>query len=684
MTENDNPSGDGPADPGDDAPVGGDAPATPEPATPEPATPEPATSEPVAQEPPITQRAPEPAITQRSPAPEPTLRYPVPPAVAAEAAPPVAVPPIVPPGQPTAPPAPPAPAGYGYPTAAHQAPPVAPQAPAGYGYPAPGYQVPPAGGGYPHPGQPAGYPTAPPVAPMAPPAPPAGGGYVPPGYPTAPPVAPAGYPGAAVPAAHQAPGYPAAPPYAPVAGPPSGGTYYPPAYAPPPSGQGRRVTNDSGGRRALLAVAVVLAVLAGGFAVVNLRATPSGAASPEAAVEQFFDAIGDEDLIGVLEMLDPGERSVLVPFVRRLSSELDRLELTSGLDPDDVDGVDIEVEGLRVVPQELGPGVAEVAVTAGSFRIATQPEAVPVGDVLRDIVEANGGEIDIPREQDQTSVTGQDGLFLVTTETDGRWHLSLGFTIAEYARRDAGLELPDLAGGVEPQGAPSPEAAVEAFADAAAGLDLERMISLLPPDEMRALQVYAPLFLEDAQADVDDFREEEEFEMSVDELDVETNDIDGGTRVIPTGGTITVRDETGESTISYEDGCLEVTGAAESDFADDFGESRVCTDELAGSGSDLSDEDEAELAELGALFAAFEPGVVTVERNGAWFVDPLRTVGDLGIQVFEGIEREDLEEGGILYRLFTGELFDAGFGYPGYDDTEIPYDECDVWDEDEC
>jgi hypothetical protein len=440
------------------------------------------------------------------------------------------------------------------------------------------------------------------------------------------------------------------------------------------------VVNDGGGRKALLAVAVVLAVLAGGFAVVNLRATPSGAASPEAAVEKFFDAVSDEDLIGVLEMLDPGERSVMVPFVQRLASELDRLEITDGLDPDDVNGLDIEVEGLEVVPQELGPGVAEVAVTGGSFRIATQPEAVPVGDVLRDIVEANGGEIDIPREQDQASVSDEDGLFLVTTETNGRWHLSLGFTIAEYARRDAGLDLPDLAGGVEPQGAPSAEAAVSEFVDAAAGLDLERMISLLPPDEMRALQVYAPLFLEDAQADVEDFREDEEFDLTVDELDLETSDIDGGTRVIPTGGTITVRDYTGESTVSYRDGCLEVTGAAEEDFEDDFGDTRVCTDELAGSGSGLSEEDEAEIAELGALFADFEPGVVAVERNGAWYVDPLRTVGDLGTQVLAGIDREDLEEGGILYRLFTGELFDSSFVLPEYEEYDIPTDGCEIWD----
>ena len=424
---------------------------------------------------------------------------------------------------------------------------------------------------------------------------------------------------------------------------------------------------------------MVLAVLAGGFAVVNLSAgDESGATTPEGAVEKFFDALGDEDLVGVLEVLDPGERDVLVPFVRRLASELDRLGL-SDVDPDSVGGIDLEIDGLQVAAQELGPGVAEVAVNGGVISFATEPDSVPVGDVLRDIVEANGGEIDVAQEQDQESFGPDDGVFLVTTESGGRWHLNLGFTIAEYARRDAGLELPDLDGGVAPQGAASPEEAVRELVDAATALDLERMISLLPPDEMHALQVYAPLFLEEAQEDADDFRYEEDFDVTVDSLELDTTSIDGGTRVIPTAGSMTLHGEDGDSTIAYAVGCVEVSGAAAEEFEDDFGAGQVCTEDFEPTGSGLSEEDRADLEALGALFEGFEPGVVVVERGGEWFVDPLRTVGDLGFQVFDGIEREDLEEGGILYRLFTGDMFDSGFVYDDYSD--FTGDECDVFDE---
>ena len=529
-------------------------------------------------------------------------------------------------------------------------PPPPPPAPPGYT---------PAG-----PTQPDGHPQGPPTTPF-PPAPPTQG-YPPAGYPQAPPTQ--AYPSAL--------GYPQGPPSQPG---------YPAAYPQPfPSGQPQRVVSGDGGRKALLAVAMVLALLAGGFAIVNLSAgSQTGATTPEGAVEQLFDSIDDEDLIGVLEVLDPGERDLMVPFVRRLASELARLEITSDMDLENVPGLDLEVEGLQLGSQELADGIAEVTITGGVIRFATEPEAVPVGEVLQDIVEANGGRIEVPRQQDQAPLGGE-GMFLVATENGGRWHLSLAFTIAEYARRDAGHELPDLTAGVTPQGAASAEDAVREFVDAATALDLERMISLLPPDEMRALQAYAPLFLEEAQEDADEFRYDEDFDVTVDNLELDTTPVGNSTRVVPTAGTFTMDGDDGETTVSYADGCIEVSGAMAPDFVDEFGESEVCSDELAATSTESMDEDdEAELRALGELFAGFEPGVMVVEREGKFYVDPLRTVGDLAFQAFEGIEAEDLQEGGILYRLFTGELFDSGFDYypgPDYSDLSDPTDGCDVWD----
>jgi hypothetical protein len=447
--------------------------------------------------------------------------------------------------------------------------------------------------------------------------------------------------------------------------------------------QPRRVTRDGGSRAVLLLLVTVLAVLAGSFAVVNLRAGgQTGAASPDEAAEKFFDALSGEDLIGVLEMLDPAERDVMLPFVQRLESDLSRLGITTDMSLDDVPGFDLEVEGLEVSSTSLTPGMAEITITGGVLRSRTEPGSVPIGEVLRDLIEANGGEVDIPATEDQAQLDEDAEFFFVATETDERWHLSLFFTIAEYARRDAGYALPDLGAGVAPQGAASPEDAVRQFIDAAAAMDLEGMIALLPPDQMRALHVYSPLFLEDAQTDIEEFRAEEGLNITVDGLEFDTSSVQGGTRVVPTAGSVTVDDYESQTTVSYRDGCVEVSGDEAADFEDEFGTTRVCPDDIGDLG-DLSEEEEADLREIGELFADFEPGVVVVERDGAFYVDPLGSFTDLVFQMFQGVEREDLEEGGILYRLFTGDLF-GWDDYEDYDDYESDLEVCDPSEEEDC
>jgi hypothetical protein len=404
-------------------------------------------------------------------------------------------------------------------------------------------------------------------------------------------------------------------------------------------------------------VVAVFAVAAGAFAAVNLAAGGrTGAASPEAAVEQFFGALADEDLIGMLEVLDTGERDVLIAFVSQLESDLSRLGITEDVDLGDVPGIDFEVEGLQVSSVELTTGLSEVTIDAGWLSYRTEPESVPIGEVLRDLIEANDGEVDIREERDQADLGQTEDFFLVAVESGGRWHLSLSFTIAEYARRDAGLEVPSLDAGVVPQGGSDPEDAVRQFVDAAADLDLERMIALLPPDEMRALQAYAPLFLEDAQADLEQFRLEEGFSMSIDELELEADSVEGATRVVPTAGSLSLDTYDGDLTVSYRDGCTEFAGELAADVEEELGDDQVCFDDVDELDLGISDEAAAELRELGSLIADFRAGVVVVERDGAYYVDPLRTVSDLLLQAFAGIERSDLEEGGILYRLFTGEL----------------------------
>ena len=80
----------------------------------------------------------------------------------------------------------------------------------------------------------------------------------------------------------------------------------------PTSGRSRPAAVRGDG--SAVAVAGVVALLAAAFGVASL-AQGDGAASAEGAVEDLFDAIADEDAIGVMQAITPAERSVLRPAV---------------------------------------------------------------------------------------------------------------------------------------------------------------------------------------------------------------------------------------------------------------------------------------------------------------------------------------------------------------------------------
>jgi hypothetical protein len=606
---------------------------------------------------PVTPPPDDDAATPEQPAPSPATPEQPPTAPQADVPPgqPQAVPPLeVSPGQPVTSSQPPVPP-ITQPEAPRPNPPTQPQAPS-YPVTQPQPQVPSYPPTQPHPqtaSMPAlSYPATQPQGQVPPSggwaAPPSGGWGPPPGAPPG-----TGHPGS------------------------SHGV--PPVWGPPPPGA-RKAPN----RMALIAVVSVLAVAAAGFAAVNISSGgQAGASSPDAAVQEFFDAVGNEDLIGVLGEVAPAERDVMVTWFEGLESNLSELGIIDDVDLDSIGGVDLEVEGLEAQSEEVMPGVSKVTVTGGQLSFRTEPDSVPVGDVLENLIEANGGEVDIEQTSDQVDFAEEaqdeysDPLFLVATEQDGRWYLSLSYTIAEYARLDSGEDVPDPGAGVAPQGAPTAEDAVRDFLTAAVDLDVERLISLLPPDQMGALQTYAPLFLDDAEESVAELRDEEGYEGTVEGLEFETSGVDGGTRVVPTAGTATFSFYDGDMSLTMEDGdlCVEVTGDMATDMEDEWGTSVVCQGDLGDLGGELSDDERQELEELGALFTDYQAGVVVVERDGAFYVDPLRTFSDLTLQVFQGIERDHLEEGGILYRIFTGESFLFPEVEEDYDDYDVDFED---------
>jgi hypothetical protein len=440
----------------------------------------------------------------------------------------------------------------------------------------------------------------------------------------------------------------------------------------------RTTTVSRGANRGLLAVGLV-AMLGGiGFAVVNL-ASSGGSDSPEAAVSGMLDSLNDEDVIGVLESLRPAERDALRGPIEESVSELERLDLLADVDLTGLQGVDLELEGYQLLTTELGDGVAAVTVTGGTISGAATPQELPIGGTLRQILEEDL-EVEIPEGTEQS--TEDLGEFqLVAVQDGGSWYVSPGYSIAEWARQAADAPLPLFDGSVAPVGGESPEETVRALAQAAVDLDAEAAITQLDPEEMAALYDYAPLFLDDADEAAAEAMDEAEVSLELTDLAVEDGP-DGTWRVLIRGFDLSVVYEgeydEGSYAVSFDGECF--TYEMEStyhydDYYDEDGygegspdESETETDEGEWcEGQPMLDEDGEEIV-MPSLDTAFDQlAVVTVERDGRWYVAPTRSVLSVIPTALSGVEPADIDELREWFREFWGG--DAFFG------TEMEFEE---------
>ncbi|MGH9243272.1 MAG: hypothetical protein ACRD29_02920 [Acidimicrobiales bacterium] len=483
-----------------------------------------------------------------------------------------------------------------------------------------------------------------------------------PGYPT--------YPGYG--------GQPACPPTPPLE--PGPGTWPgpqdagnpPPAWGYPPSspkpGRARRIVS--------LSVVAVGVLGSTAFAVTSVIGT-SGAASPEEAVQVFLEAIANEDAVGVLEALPAGERRVLGPAANEIATALQgRGLLGDDLSFESIGGVDITFDNVVLDVDEMADTVAVVRLTGGDVNIETIADDLPLADTVLDIVEE--ADLEIADASATLDLEDREAVLVAIDDGDG-WHVSLSYTAAETARQAAGGEEPSFGAGVEPQGAESPAAAVEAFFAASAALDLEEVIARLNPGEAAALHDYAPLFLDDAQDALDEAQEGDDLQITIDEIDVETRAVDGGQRVDITNLVMNASSSSGDIEIRYDGECATYDGDDE------------VIDLLAGDDHELCTDDVEELGVvLGAVFNV-QFHYVTVEHDGRFFVSPVRTlaagfaqaIDALDDEVLEDVDGETLFAGEIAQRLedFLEAAFEVFEEFeefpgpePGFDLPEAPPD----------
>jgi hypothetical protein len=281
-------------------------------------------------------------------------------------------------------------------------------------------------------------------------------------------------------------------------------------------------TADSPNRRRRAAgIGATIAVIAGGVGISTLAfqgaSNPGGADSPEEAVQAFTEALEREDVLGMIDVALPEEVSALRSVFEDATNEVERVGiLDESFSLAGVQGVDVAVPGLTLTTENLDTDLAVVTATGGTLDAAFDPASFPLGAIVREVL---GDELSASTTSQPLSGTDPP-VMLATVARDGRWYVSLGFTVAEYARLAAGAEFPSPV-AIERVGSESPEAATLAFYERLAALDLEGAIAMMAPGEGDALLRYSPLFVPDAQAAIERARAEG-LTVSISGLDLQT------------------------------------------------------------------------------------------------------------------------------------------------------------------
>lgn len=275
-------------------------------------------------------------------------------------------------------------------------------------------------------------------------------------------------------------------------------------------------------RRRAAGIGATIAVLIGGVGISTVAfqgaSNPGGADSPEEAVEEFADALEREDVLGMIDVALPEEVSALRAIFEDATREVERVGiLDESFSLDAVAGIDVAIPGLTLTTENLASDLAVVTATGGIVNTTFDPALFPLGSIVREVV---GDELAVNQQSVQLSEPGRT-VMLATVARDGRWYVSLGFTLAEYARLAAGVDFPPPT-TIERAGVESPEAAALTFYERLAALDLEGALATMAPGEGDALLRYSPLFIPQAEAAIEGGRADG-LTVSISGLEFETS-----------------------------------------------------------------------------------------------------------------------------------------------------------------
>jgi|GEM_PF-1181926 len=426
--------------------------------------------------------------------------------------------------------------------------------------------------------------------------------------------------------------------------------------------------NDSSSKRGLLlGLGAVILIVGLGFLAFRFfggGSSAGGAASAEGAVDQLIASVNDRDLVGFVDVFDPDEIDAwfgsFAPAVAEFESLSDdgaemRDELTDtyssifesfdySLTGENGEPVTYEVEPLdadgrinrvRVLGLDFTLSVpeAETALIIGS---GNDVAAVDFSEVdgtsieLRDERSGLAARLLRPGFPTENEFAENVHLDLVAVEKDGKWFISIGYSILEIARDQGGFdgfpnpEYGRAFGLVDNQtgGAESPEAVVQEYFTAIESLDYTTLIELTDPYATPYLHDYQVL-IDSELSDADRRDAAREINLRFDDLELGRSEWEGRTLVTTTDVSGQIG-EGGSFTVDTETWCVS--------FQDEFDTGRGCLEDIIAEG----------LFELGSDadprdFIPEETGFIVIERNGRWYIDTLGTYGFYVDQIAEAV-----------------------------------------------
>ncbi len=447
-------------------------------------------------------------------------------------------------------------------------------------------------------------------------------------------------------------------PYQPQGSPPNQ-----PQFAPP---------EKKGGKKKLFGrIGIVVAALGlvggGAYAVTqSLDSEPEGESTPEAAAEVLFEAIDNDDIIGVTDIMLPSEREAWIEPTTALMTELARLEIVGDDTVNDGElnnftGLEFEVtEKLEFLIEPLGNSddLHSVEVVSGTMDVTFDAEkfATIAGDRLGDVDEMMAGA---GTETETVDFADEDFTFVVAKEGDD-YYASIVYTLAELAREDAGVDLPNFKEALVPQGVDSKEDVVEQIVLAALDGDLEKAAATLDPAEFRVMYDYWSLFGADAIEAYLAARESEN-PFTIESVSADVQERDGRNVAVVDGFKGSIKDVASATDIDFEsvDGTFTAKGSAEgSDFDVTISDNKLVADVDVDGGNIKFDADvnreewtakgtfsvEGPPEEEGTISGEFDVDIDDLAGSGS-------LEGDIGGETIEGEAEFSYSDGCLSYDI---------------------------------